>query len=374
MKIPLFFFIFLGVYLLLNGYLYIRGLQMLPQGYIRLIYSILFALLPLSFIAGMVLEDKFPIHITSFLQIVGGTWLIASMYLFAFVLILDLIRVVDHFCHIFPEFITQNYQTVKLITGVSALLLLTVVLIIGNIHYNRIKTIHLTLHTTKPIAYKPKIVVVSDLHFGYTITADGAKKFVDAINRKQADIVLICGDLFDRSLRPVIQARISDELRKIKAEKVYAVPGNHEYYGGIDKALKYMSESGITPLRDSIVEPYPGIVIIGRDDRTNTRRKSIKELMRGHEKDFTILMDHQPYKLNKAEEARVDVQFSGHTHDGQVWPINLITRSVYEKSHGYLKKGHTTFYVSSGLGIWGPKIRIGTQSEIIVADIQKDNL
>ena len=125
---------------------------MLPQGYIRLIYSILFVLLPLSFIAGMVLEDKFPIHVTSFLQIVGGTWLIASMYLFAFVLILDLIRVVDHFCHIFPEFITQNYQTVKLITGISALLLLTVVLIIGNIHYNRIKTINLTLHTTKPIA------------------------------------------------------------------------------------------------------------------------------------------------------------------------------------------------------------------------------
>ena len=373
MKIPLFIFIFLGIYLLLNGYLYTRGLQMLPQGSIRLIYSILFVLLPLSFIAGMVWEDKFPIKMMAALQTIGGTWLIASMYLFAFVLILDVIRLADHYFCILPDFIKQNYQTVKLVIGGSALLILAIVFIIGNIHFHKIETVNMTLHTAKHIAYEPKIVVVSDLHFGYTITAEGAKKFVDAINRKQPDIVLICGDLFDRSLRPVIQARISDELKRIKAERIYAVPGNHEYYGGVDDALKYMIESGITPLRDSIAEPYPGIVIVGRDDRTNTRRKSVKELMRGHEADFTILMDHQPYELNKAEEAGVDVQFSGHTHDGQVWPINLIARSIYEKSHGYLKKGHTTFYVSSGLGIWGPKVRIGTQSEIVVADIQKEN-
>ncbi len=185
MKIPLFIFIFLGIYLLLNGYLYTRGLQMLPQGSIRLIYSILFVLLPLSFIAGMVWEDKFPIKMTAALQTIGGTWLIASMYLFAFVLILDVIRLADHYFCILPDFIKQNYQTVKLVIGGSALLILAIVFIIGNIRFHKIETVNMTLHTAKHIAYEPKIVVVSDLHFGYTITAEGAKKFVDAINRKQ---------------------------------------------------------------------------------------------------------------------------------------------------------------------------------------------
>ena len=116
------------------------------------------------------------------------------------------------------------------------------------------------------------------------------------------------------------------------------------------------------------------LVIIGRDDRTNMRRKPLSALsneapsgaVRGA---FTIVLDHQPYNLDRAEQAGVDFQLSGHTHRGQVWPISWITDHVYECSWGSYQHGHTRYYVSSGIGIWGGKFRIGTQSEFVVASL-----
>jgi predicted MPP superfamily phosphohydrolase len=85
-----------------------------------------------------------------------------------------------------------------------------------------------------------------------------------------------------------------------------------------------------------------------------------------------IVLDHQPYNLEDAEAAGIDLQLSGHTHRGQIWPISCITDAMYEKSHGYLKKGNSHIYVSSGLGLWGGKFRIGTQSEYVVIDLKSD--
>jgi predicted MPP superfamily phosphohydrolase len=89
-----------------------------------------------------------------------------------------------------------------------------------------------------------------------------------------------------------------------------------------------------------------------------------------HER-FTILMDHQPYKLEEAEQAGIDFQLSGHTHHGQVWPISWITDAIYECAFGQHQRGNTHYYVSSGIGIWGGKYRIGTCSEYVVATIRQ---
>ena len=115
---------------------------------------------------------------------------------------------------------------------------------------------------------------------------------------------------------------------------------------------------------------YYIIDIIGRNDRTAFRRASVKDLAAGL-KGFTILLDHQPYHLEEAEQAGIDFQFSGHTHRGQIWPISWITDEVYEKSWGRHQRGNTHYYISSGLGIWGPKIRIGTQSEYLVLTLRQ---
>ena len=113
-----------------------------------------------------------------------------------------------------------------------------------------------------------------------------------------------------------------------------------------------------------------GINIIGRDDRTNLHRKSVKALTSGLDMSrYTIMLDHQPYHLEQAERAGIDFQLSGHTHYGQVWPISWIENAIYEKAYGMLTKGNTHYYVTSGLGIWGGKFRIGTQSEYVVATL-----
>ena len=113
-----------------------------------------------------------------------------------------------------------------------------------------------------------------------------------------------------------------------------------------------------------------GINIIGRDDRTNLRRASVETLIKKTDTSkFTILLDHQPYHLEEAEKAGIDFQLSGHTHYGQVWPISWIEDAIYENAYGPLTKGKTRYFVTSGIGIWGGKFRIGTRSEYLVATI-----
>ncbi len=131
-------------------------------------------------------------------------------------------------------------------------------------------------------------------------------------------------------------------------------------------------------LRDSVAT-MGNLRIIGRDDRTNVHRKSLKEILdsvepgeKSAESPFTILLDHQPYHLEEAEQNGIDFQFSGHTHHGQVWPISWITDALYEDAFGSLQKGNTRYYVSSGMGIWGGKFRIGTQSEYVVLTINNE--
>ena len=190
------------------------------------------------------------------------------------------------------------------------------------------------------------------------------------INAEKPDIVIIAGDIIDNHLRPIIEDSISNVLYRINAPMgVYACTGNHDLMFAINEDENFYKNSGITLLRDSFIN-INGITIIGRDDYTNMRRDELDKITQGVDKtSFTVLMDHQPTKLNDAVSNGIDFQLSGHTHRGQVFPISLITDAIFELSHGYMKKGNTHFYTSSGIGIWGGKFRIGTRSEYLVLDI-----
>ena len=86
-----------------------------------------------------------------------------------------------------------------------------------------------------------------------------------------------------------------------------------------------------------------------------------------------ILLDHQPFDLDEARKNGVDLQLSGHTHNGQMWPLNLLTRKIYELSHGYMKKGDTHYIVSSGFGVWGPRVRLGSRPEVLLVTVKFGN-
>jgi len=187
-----------------------------------------------------------------------------------------------------------------------------------------------------------------------------------------ADIVLLPGDVVDEDIAPVIKQNLGETLRKIRSKfGTFAVTGNHEYIGGVEPAVRYLSEHGLTMLRDAAVKINGGIYIVGREDisfnrASGRKRKSLEELMSGIDKSFPIIMmDHQPFHLEEAERNGVDLQLSGHTHHGQLWPFNFITKKVYEVSWGYKKKGNTHIYVSSGAGTWGPPVRTGNSPEIV---------
>jgi predicted MPP superfamily phosphohydrolase len=150
------------------------------------------------------------------------------------------------------------------------------------------------------------------------------------------------------------------------------VTGNHEYIGGADEACRYLEEHGIRVLRDSVVTLPDGLQIVGREDRAMRQfagraRKSLNDLLSGLDSSKPVLMmDHQPFQLEEVSRAGVDVQLSGHTHHGQIWPLNYITGAMYEISRGYRRIGRTHFYVSSGAGTWGPPVRLGNTPEIVL--------
>ena len=182
-----------------------------------------------------------------------------------------------------------------------------------------------------------------------------------------ADFILIAGDIIDGSMRPLLEERMAEEFHRLSAP-VYACIGNHEYFSGHPEALQFYRDAGISLLSDSTAVIDSAIVIIGRDDRMNRHRKPLSAFNL-HPSTFNLVLDHQPYNLDRTEQAGIDFQLSGHTHRGQVWPISWITDRVYECSWGSHQRGNTRYYVSSGLGIWGGKFRIGSQSEYIVATI-----
>ena len=246
---------------------------------------------------------------------------------------------------------------------------MTVVFVLGNLNYNKKVRKTLTINTEKPLERPLKVVLLSDLHIGYTNRLAELRRWIGLINAENADLVIVGGDIIDGSLRAIDHQNMADELKKIKAP-VYASLGNHEYYAGVDGAVDFYKRAGIRLLRDESVS-VDGINIVGRDDRTNVKRRPLSHLMEEIDRSrFTLLIDHQPYKLEKAERECIDFQFSGHTHYGQVWPISWIEDRIYEDAYGLLRKGSTTYYVSSGMGIWGGKFRIGTQSEYIVLEIR----
>ena len=291
---------------------------------------------------------------------IGTSSVFVLLYLVIIFLVLDFGRLV----HLVPR--SLLYQNWQMALGIFILLL--GIFLYGNLHYNNKVRVPLEIKTTKPLPKEYKVVMASDLHLGYHNPRKELARWVDMINAEQPDFILIAGDIIDGSMRPLNEERMAEEFHRLEAP-VYACLGNHESFAGKTQALQFYQDAGIHLLIDSVAQIDSCIAIIGRDDVMNRRRKTIEDMMVPLHEYYAIVLNHQPYSLERAEKAGVDFQLSGHTHRGQVWPISWITDRVYECSWGPYQKGNTQYYISSGIGIWGGKFRIGTQSEYIVATI-----
>ena len=307
--------------------------------------------------------ETLPLPLAQAAYEVGTSSIIIMLYLVMVFLVLDLGRLV----HLVPRsLLYHNWQS-----AIFLFVLIFAIFLYGNLHYYNKVRVPLDLKSSKHLPKEYKVVMLSDLHLGYHNPRKELARWVDMINAEQPDFILIAGDIIDGSMRPLLEERMAEEFHRLKAP-VYACLGNHEFYAGHSEAKEFYKEAGIHLLIDEIATIDSSIVIIGRDDRTNMRRKPIKDLVMATtlHSPYTIVLDHQPYNLDRAEAAGVDFQLSGHTHRGQVWPISWITDHIYECSWGSHQRGLTQFYISSGIGIWGGKFRIGTQSEYVVATIR----
>lgn len=375
----IFFSIVLVFYAAINYYIFRRSIQAIPtQWNINIFYTIIFVFISSSYIIGRFLERVWMSTLTDVLSWIGAFWLGAMVYFFLAILIIDIIRLFNHFLPFFPQFITANYAKTKmyLLIGVTMIVFITIISGFINAMIPRIVNLDFPVNKTAGNLKELKIAVVSDIHLGTMMTKSRFDGIVMKINALNPDIILLAGDILDEDLAPVIRRNLGDGLKSLKSKYgTYAITGNHEYIGGAEKAVIYLTEHNVHVLRDTFTLIDNSFYLVGREDRSKSgfsgsRRKEIPELVAGV--DFTkpvIFMDHQPFNLEKAAEAGADIQFSGHTHHGQMFPFNFITKKVYEVSWGYKKKLNTHFYVSSGLGTWGPPIKIGNVPEILNVNV-----
>ena len=304
--------------------------------------------------------DALPMPLATACYEVSTSSIFIMLYLVLLFLALDLGRLV--------RLVPRSWLYQNGWTAAAVFVLMVGLFVYGNIHYNNKVRVELDLPTPKQLAKDYRIVMLSDLHIGYHNSRSELARWVDIVNAEKPDFILIAGDIIDGSMRPVVEERMAEEFRRLEAP-VYACLGNHEFYSGLPEARQFYRDAGIRLLIDETAVIDSCITVIGRDDRTNMRRKPVRELVPSLRETYTIVLDHQPYNLDRTEQAGVDFQLSGHTHRGQVWPISWITDCVYECSWGSHQRGSTRYYISSGIGIWGGKFRIGTQSEYVVATL-----
>jgi predicted MPP superfamily phosphohydrolase len=371
----IFLAIVLTIYGLLNYYIFIRGWQAIPRdSVLRTYYLILFIFIALTFFTGRLLENRVPVFVSDILIWIGSFWWGAILYFLLIIVMLDIIRLINRLLPFYPSIIADNYASAKQVIAAIAIVVVIITVVAGyfNARNVRIKTLTISVPKDAGAWRSLNIVAASDIHLGTIIGRGMLDQIVAKINALNPDIVLLPGDIIDEDPIPVMRQNLGESLKQIKAPLgVYAVTGNHEYYGGVQAACEYLEAHGIKMLRDTTIKIADSFYLVGRDDRekariTGQRRKSLEELLSDVDKSYPIIvLDHQPYALQKVAESGIDLQISGHTHYGQLWPLGYITNLIYELSWGYKLIGSTHFYVSSGAGTWGPPMRLGNVPEIV---------
>lgn len=321
------------------------------------------------FFAGSFLTMKYRVPFAKQIKFIGNIWFISWANLFISFVLVDLFRIVNLIAKFYNFDEMLFFRKWFLFATLAVIFLM---LVIGYIRFLLPMVTRLTLTSlNKPLQNKTlSIVAVSDLHLGVSFDKKWLKKFVLMINRENPDLVLIAGDISDNTSWPIIEQKMSEEFRQINSKLgVYGVSGNHDLMGSDHSEFeRYLqNECQVNYLRDSAVLVDESFYIIGRDDSSRQSRKSLSGIVSclDQSKPF-ILLDHQPNNLDDAQKNGVGLQISGHTHGGQFFPFTVGVHFLYENPFGYCRKGNTHYYVSSGLGLWGPQFRIGPRSELVV--------
>ena len=327
-----------------------------------------------------------------FMKLLSNYWLGVLVYTIMTVGIADGLRLLIKYPLknvAFPgrELLFSNVGTA--VVGAVCAVIITTVSIYGMINAGNIQTTKYDISIDKKAGKLDSlnVVLIADLHLGYNIGCRHMEKMVDKINAQNPDLVVVAGDIFDNEYEALENPdRLAAILRGIQSKYgVYACYGNHDIqekilagftFGGKEKKEssvkmdEFLEKSGITLLRDEYVLIDDSFYLYGRPDyerpgRGIDERKSPQEITEDLDLSLPVLViDHEPRELQELADAGVDADLCGHTHDGQLFPGNLTIKLMWENACGYLKKGDMHSIVTSGVGLFGPNMRVGTKSEI----------
>ena len=344
-----------------NTYIFIRALQTIKRAHrvVKVVFGVLFWVLSLQLFIVMALRNtNLPEFLPKIMFSIGTTWMVFVLYMTLALLGVDIVK---------RLFLRNLRHSFLIALGITAAILTG-----GYINNLTPRVEKIEIKLDKPLKGTTTIVAVSDLHLGYGTGKEKLKKFVKMINEQNPDLIIIGGDLIDNSFVPLYNEKMDEELRELRAPMgIYMAPGNHEYISGIEESYRFLERTPIRMLADSVVTLPNGLQLILRDDKHRHRESksysSLEYLMAKVDKGrVSFLVEHQPIQLSQIDDEEIDIVFCGHTHHGQIWPGNIATDIIFEQSHGYRKWNHSHIVVSSGLSLWGPPIRIGTKSDMIV--------
>lgn len=364
------------IYGCINYYIGLKGYRLIEHFlpfFNSKVYWVLFWFVVFSFIISRIIAKYVPSKLNYLLSIVGYYWMATLEYILISLMIYNFIRLLCKY--LYPSLYTilsKNAFT----NGAGLILILGIVilLIYGTINARTpvIKSYHLDINKRAGNMKTLKLVFLADLHIGDIIGKSRVVPMINSINELKPDIVLFGGDILDDSTTIFINQNLGKEFRNIKSKfGVYTVLGNHEYYSGNNNIVVDTLTSGnIKVLRDATIKIDDSFYIVGREDleasRIGITRKTLPDLLHPLDKTLPIiLLDHQPPKKKSSIDSSIDLQLSGHTHQGQFFPNQFFTSLLYKLDYGFIKLGASSLIVTSGYGTWGPPIRIGNKPEIV---------
>lgn len=337
----------------------------LKKVYSKVIFWIIFMLFSCSYIISSIFNGILPYDITKYLNILG------SYYLAFFAYIALLFPVAFILSRIFKK------KSKKVDFYLISLVFVTLIVSCGYYfaHSPYIKTYD--VKTDKQLENGSlKIAMVSDIHLGYLVKNNQLSQMISDINAENPDIVLLAGDVIDYDLTPVIKDNMLSQFNNLKSKYgTYACLGNHDYYNGTsDELVNLLTENNIKVLQDSSTLINNDFYVIGRNDKTtslfNGTRTPLSKITDGIDTSkATLLLDHEPRNFSESIDSNIDLQVSGHTHKGQLFPFNFVTHAIFQSDYGYTKYNNTNVIVTSGYGTWGPPIRTNSRSEIVMINL-----
>ncbi|MDD4752416.1 MAG: metallophosphoesterase [Desulfitobacteriaceae bacterium] len=372
----LFVAVFFILYSLINFYIGLRGWQYLFR-FIPFIdakvYWLIFWLLAWLVFIERLCQRYIPFSVDILLTRISSYWLGMMFYLFIIFGLVDLVLFLGRIIQIIPKEWIYKQGSFPLF-GIAVFMLVLFLQVYGtwNALNPQVQRYHLSIPKEAGNLEKIRVAMVSDIHLDKIVNSKRLEEMVSMVNQINPDIVLFAGDVIDGSVDIFSREKIDEIFQRITPSMgVYAVLGNHEYISGqIDEYIQQMERAGVRVLRDEWVLIQDSFYLIGKDDFsrkrfTGTDRGKLEDIIRDVDTSLPIiLLDHEPPKPGE-EENEIDLQFSGHTHRGQLFPIHLITRHLFENDWGYSQLKNRHLIVSSGFGTWGPPIRIGNRPEIV---------